>query len=103
MSPALSTTPPTASRRRSRLRFGASAGLEALDDIGDLLVDRLALAHLALDLLHRVDHRRVITTAEQAGDARVAEIGLLTEHVHRDLTTRHQRSLAALALQRVDL
>src|SRR3954453_17682781 len=89
MSPALST--------------GASAGLEALDDVGDLLVDRLALAHLTLDLLDGVDHRRVVAAAEQTGDARVTEIGLLAEHVHRDLAAGHERPLAALALQGLHL
>ena len=81
----------------------ASARLEALDNVGDLLVDRLALAHLALDLLHGVDHGRVVTTTEESGDAGIAQVGLLAEHVHRDLATGHERPLAALALQGLDL
>src|SRR5687767_7431908 len=96
MSTTMSTGP--AYRRRQ-----SSAGLEALDDVGDLFVDRLALPHLALDLLHGVDHGRVVAAAEQAGDARVAQVGLLAEHVHRDLAAGDERALTALALQCLDL
>ena len=50
-----------------------------------------------------MDDGRVVATAEQAGDARVAEIGELAEHVHRDLPGGDERALATLALERLDL
>src|SRR5262245_50971595 len=84
-------------------RASSSGSLEPLDDIGDLLVDRLALPHLALDLLDGMDDRGVVASAEQASDARVAEVGLLTEDVHRDLAAGDERALATLAFQGVDL
>jgi len=37
---------------------------EPLEQVGDLLVDLLALTHLTLDLLDRVDDRCVIAAAE---------------------------------------
>ena len=37
---------------------------------------------------------------EEAGDRRVAEVGQVAEHVHRDLPGGDERPLAALALQR---
>ena len=36
--------------------------------VGDLVVDLLALAHQALDLLDGVDHGGVVAAAEQPGD-----------------------------------
>ena len=47
--------------RRSRL--------QPLLQLGDLVVDLLALAHEAADLLHGMDDGRVVTAAEDPGDA----------------------------------
>src|SRR5210317_279308 len=76
---------------------------EPLEKVGDLLVDLLSLTHLALDFLHGVDHRRVIAASEEPGDTRIAQIGQISEHVHGDLPGGHERPLARLAPQRVDL
>ena len=70
--------------------------------IGDLFVDRLALTHLAGNLLDSVNHGGVIAPAEEPGDARITQIGHLTEHVHGDLAGGHQWSLTTFALERLD-
>src|SRR5271154_5368138 len=62
------------------------------DQIGDLFVNLAAFLHQAGDLLHRVDHRRVITTTELTGDRGIGEIGQLPEHVHRHLPGNDQGS-----------
>ena len=48
-----------------------------LDQLGDLVVDLLALLHQGADLLDRVDDRGVVAAAELPGDGRVAEVGEL--------------------------
>ena len=83
-------------------RESASAGLQFLDQISDLFEDDFSFAELTLDLLDCVDDRGVISSPEQSGDAGVAEIGLITEHVHRNLTRGDKWALAALTFERLD-
>ena len=79
-----------------------SGGLQSLDEIGDLVVDLLALTHESLDLLDGVDHGGVVAAPEQPSDGRVAEVGEFTEGVHGRLPGGDQWTLAALAAQRID-
>ena len=60
--------------------------LQPLQQIGHLLIDLFSLAHLPLDLLYRMNDRRVIASTKQTSDARVTQIGEFTEDIHRDLT-----------------
>ena len=50
-----------------RLFMGGSC-LQDLDQLGHLVVDLLAFLHEPLDLVDRMDHRRVVPPAELAGD-----------------------------------
>ncbi len=60
--------------RHAVRRARHESGLQLLLEIGDLVVDLLALAHQPLDLFVRVNDRGVVTTAEEAGNRRVAEV-----------------------------
>ena len=62
----------------------------------------VALGHLLLDLVDGVHDRRVVTAAERLGDARIAEVGELADHVHADLAGGDERPAPALAAEVLD-
>ena len=62
------------------------AGLDPLDQLGDLVVDLSSFGHQRPDLFHSMDDGGVVASAELAGDGGIAEIGELSCDVHRDLT-----------------
>ena len=90
-STALSTVSFAWAYRRSATAYDVAAtllvaGLDPLDQLGDLVVDLSAFGHQRTDLFHSMDDSGVVATAELAGDGGIAEVGELSCHVHRDLT-----------------
>src|SRR4051794_40628374 len=83
--------------------IGPSGALsDAGHELADLVVDLPAFLHQRLDLLHGVDHGRVVPSSELPGDRRIRQVGDLAEHVHRNLTGGDERTPPALALDLLD-
>src|SRR6202030_2728437 len=61
----------TASRR---MEVSGRARTDLQDQFGDLLIDLASLLHLPGDLVHRVDHSRVVALAEDPPDGRIAVV-----------------------------
>src|ERR1700693_4079930 len=78
----------------------ARTGLQ--DQFGDLLIDLASLLHLPGDLVHRVDHGRMVPLAEDPADGRIAVVRELPGQVHGDLACRDQRPGAARPTDRLD-
>ncbi len=79
--------------------------LEACRDDGDHLVELTLVGILqdALDLIDRVDHRRVVTAAEALADRRQRRLGEVATQVHGDLTRVGDLRGAFVAAQFADV
>lgn len=80
--------------RELRLRelASSSSGSDDSGQLGYLVVDGAPLSHELGDLVHSVDHGRVISPSELTRNGRVAEVGELTEDVHTDLACGNERA-----------
>src|SRR3954454_19862916 len=70
---------------RSAARTPSSVGVDQLPDGRDLTAELVVDRDLAVDLVARVEHRRVVATAEFCADPQERHVGLLAHQEHRDL------------------
>src|SRR5690349_1194272 len=81
--------------------FGRERGSQGdpLDKSVDRLAELWVLLHEDLDLVHRVQHGRMVLAAERAADLRQRGMGELTGEIHRDLAGERHRLRAVLRLE----
>jgi len=99
LSPLLHKQSTWSSPRDSQPTFRLLRVLDPADDAGDLVERFFVFTHEALGLVDGVDHGGVVAATEEARDGWVTQLGHVAEHVHGDLASRDQWSLAGLALQ----
>src|SRR5438045_4795469 len=80
---------------RSAARTASSVGVDQLPDRRDLTPELVVDRDLAVDLVARVEHGRVIATAEFGTDPQERDVRLLAHQEHRDLA-RDDDGLVAL-------
>ena len=80
------------------VRSSTLSTVESGDQFRYLVVGLSTFLHLGADLVHGVDDRRVVPATELTGNCRVGEVGELAHDVHRHLTSGHQRTASASAL-----
>src|SRR4051795_9618065 len=102
--PHATLSPPMSGRgrwRRAPYRSCDLSGalLDAVRELGDLVVEGAAFGHVLADLAVGVHARGVVAAAERLADARQGEIRQLATEVHRDLTGIHQDAAAGMAAQ----
>src|SRR4030095_10137399 len=93
----------TAVHNRSHRFPQASSALQRLLEHVQRVVQFAVLAAFAADLPHRVQHRRMVATAEQFTDLRHALLCQLLGEVHSDLARHRDRARAPLAVHVGDL
>ena len=75
----------------------SSRHLEHSQEFVDLIKDALAIFHHMLGFGHGMNHRRVVTIAEQSTDGRIRQVSQLANDVHRSLPSCDQWALSTMA------
>src|SRR5688572_1520242 len=89
-------------RIRPRCPHRVSSGSDALPQLLHADPDGAVLADLVLDLVARVNDRRVIPPAESLADLDERQVGVLAAEVHRHLPGNGQGLGALLRLESLD-
>lgn len=69
--------------------------LDAVGELGHLVVDLTSFGHEVADFIDRVDDCCVVSAAELTSDGRVRQVGGLSKHIHGDLAGGDQRATPA--------